>query len=494
MNDYFAYIRVSTVKQGQTGVSLQEQRSAITQYAHRAGLSISEWFEDQETAAKAGRTNFSAMMKRLQAGDAAGVLMHKIDRSARNLGDWVRLGELIDHGVKVVFVTESLDLTSRGGRLAADIQAVVAADYIRNLKDEARKGFYGRLKQGLYPLPAPLGYLDRGTGKAKEIDPVRGPLITQAFDLYASGEYSLDRLRAELTARGLTNRNGNPITKGAMSRLLNNVFYTGIICVRRTGETYLGVHEPLTSTATFLAVQNVLTGKTNTKSHSLDFTYKRLITCAACARTFSGERQGDAIYYRCHNKSCLGASCREDLIDDQLSSVFSRISLTPIEVEILIEEMTKVAKSRSVDSAAQLKPLVLQEKQIAYRLDRLTSLLMDELVDEADYKAKRKELLFQQAELEQKRLAMTAGSRAYEARIAQMFEIAKTAQHCHEFANYAEKRELVKDACSKIFLNRKKLSVELFPAYEALANRERVPSSGAQRDIFRKLARSLLGL
>ena len=214
-------------------------------------------------------------------------------------------------------MTESLDLTSRGGRLAADIQAVVAADYIRNLKDEARKGFYGRLKQGLYPLPAPLGYLDQGTGKAKIVDPIRGPLVAAAFELYASGEYSLDRLRAELIARGLTNRNGNPISKGAMSRLLNNVFYTGINCVRRTGETFLGIHEPLTSTETFQAVQNVLTGKTNIKSHGHDFTYKRLLTCAACARTFSGERHAGTIYYRCHNKACPGASCREDLIDAQ---------------------------------------------------------------------------------------------------------------------------------------------------------------------------------
>src|SRR5271170_7341091 len=105
------------------------------------------------------------MLKMLRSGKVRGVLIHKIDRSARNMKDWAERGELIDQGVEVHFVNESLDLASRGGRLSADIQAVVAADYIRNLREESRKGFYGRIKQGLFPLPAPVGYLDMGQGK-----------------------------------------------------------------------------------------------------------------------------------------------------------------------------------------------------------------------------------------------------------------------------------------------------------------------------------------
>src|SRR5256885_15104476 len=135
------------------------------------------------------------MLKLLQASKADGVIIHKIDRGARNLKDWADLGELTDQGVEVHLANESLDLHSRGGRLSADIQAVVAADYIRNLREETRKGFYGRIKQGVYPLPAPLGYLDRGKGKVKELDPVRAPLIKRAFVLYSTAQYNLERLR-----------------------------------------------------------------------------------------------------------------------------------------------------------------------------------------------------------------------------------------------------------------------------------------------------------
>jgi len=129
-------------------VSLPEQKDAITRYAGRANLTLSDWFEERQTAAKKGRPVWSQMLRALRQGKAQGVVIHKIDRSARNLKDWADLGEIIDQGIEVHFANESLDLHSRGGRLSADIQAVVAADYIRNLREEAKKGIYGRLKQG----------------------------------------------------------------------------------------------------------------------------------------------------------------------------------------------------------------------------------------------------------------------------------------------------------------------------------------------------------
>lgn len=188
---YFSYIRVSTTRQGDRGVSLQEQQDAIVRYAQRQNLKIARSFEEQETAAKRGRPVFSEMLRLLKRGIANGVVIHKIDRGARNLKDWADLGELIDIGVEVHFANESLDLNTRGGRLSADIQAVVAADFIRNLREETKKGFYGRLKQGLYPIRAPIGYLDCGGGKVKAPDPKMEGFVREAFDLYASGNVSL---------------------------------------------------------------------------------------------------------------------------------------------------------------------------------------------------------------------------------------------------------------------------------------------------------------
>jgi site-specific DNA recombinase len=148
---------------------LPEQKDAIIRYAAKSNLTICDWFEEVQTAAKKGRPVWAKMLKALREDKAQGVVIHKIDRSARNLKDWADLGELIDQGIEVHFANEALDLHSRSGCLSADIQAVVAADYIRNLREEAKKGIYSRLKQGFYPFRAPIGYLDQGREKRKRL-------------------------------------------------------------------------------------------------------------------------------------------------------------------------------------------------------------------------------------------------------------------------------------------------------------------------------------
>ena len=215
---YYSYIRVSTVKQGERGVSLQEQQDAILRYAQRQNLPIIRSFDEQETAAKRGRPVFDEMMRLLKRGKAHGVIIHKIDRGARNLKDWADLAELIDTGVEVHFANESLDMNTRGGRLSADIQAVVAADFIRNLREETKKGFYGRLKQGLYPMGAPIGYLNCGKGQPKAPDPKMSPLILLAFQLYATGNYSLPRLVEEMYKRGLRNHRNAKVSLNCVFR------------------------------------------------------------------------------------------------------------------------------------------------------------------------------------------------------------------------------------------------------------------------------------
>ena len=149
MSRCLAYVRVSTIKQREQGASLDAQREAIKRYAAKHGLKILRWFEESDTAAKRGRSEFARLLKALRAGEAEGLVVHKIDRSARNLRDWADVADLLDVGIEVHFAAESIDLNSRGGRLSADIQAVVAADYIRNLRDETLKGIDERFRQGL---------------------------------------------------------------------------------------------------------------------------------------------------------------------------------------------------------------------------------------------------------------------------------------------------------------------------------------------------------
>ena len=145
MKRCFAYIRVSSLRQGE-GVSLEAQKEAITAFASRQNLTITAWYEERETAAKCGRPVFTKMVKELRQGHVESLIVHKLDRLTRNLREAALIGDLIDAGIDVHTAVDSLDVRSRGGRLTAEIQAVIAADYVRNLREETLKGIYGRLK------------------------------------------------------------------------------------------------------------------------------------------------------------------------------------------------------------------------------------------------------------------------------------------------------------------------------------------------------------
>jgi DNA invertase Pin-like site-specific DNA recombinase len=469
MKSYFAYLRVSTTKQG-LGVSLQEQRAAIERYAARNKLHVSEWFEERVTAAKRGRSVFNRMLGELRRNTAQGVIIHKIDRSARNLRDWADLAELVDSGCEVRFATESLDLNSRGGRLSADIQAVVAADFIRNLREETRKGFYGRLKQGLYPIQAPIGYLDQGGGRPKIPDPERAPFIRQAFELYSTGRFSLHGLRDELYRCGLRGRTGKKVSINGLSKMLNNPFYIGIIRIRRTGETFSGIHEPLVSVQTFNRVQRILTGKTNRRISVHDFLFRRMIRCGSCQRHLIGELQKGRVYYRCHSPLCFGQSIREDRLNDAISARLRTLLFHDHEimelrgmVEGLRLEWTTLREERRRTTAMQIEA-------ITTRLSRLTDVYIEGAIDRDMFEERKFALLTERRELEDQQACLADEAAAEVDRLHKIVELLKTLKLSYEMGNGDEKREVLATVSSNLLLNRKNAVVELRSPFAELTN------------------------
>ena len=60
---FYGYVRVSTARQGERRVSLQEQRAAIERFAERNGFAVERWFEERETAAKLGRREWAELIR-----------------------------------------------------------------------------------------------------------------------------------------------------------------------------------------------------------------------------------------------------------------------------------------------------------------------------------------------------------------------------------------------------------------------------------------------
>jgi site-specific DNA recombinase len=443
MKRLFGYTRVSTAKQGEHGVSLQEQKDAILRYAEKYGFSIVEWFEERQTAAKRGRPVFNAMMKALRNAKADGVVIHKIDRSARNLRDWADLGDLIDAGVDVHFANETMDLKSRGGRLSADILAVVAADFIRNNREETRKGFYGRLKQGIYPLNAPLGYLDQGGGKPKAIDPVRGPLVHHGFKRYATGEVSLHALLEELHGKGLRNRRGNALTLTGLVTILRNPFYTGVIQLRRTNESFAGIHEPLISTALFRRVQDVFDGKRPRRLQVHDYRYRRLFACATCGLSLIASRHKGHVYYRCQNAACPTTCVREEALDAAVTATLRSITVPGDVVDRCKEEMDLAFANSDALQEATRKQLEGVIGAAGTRLDRLTDVYLEGQIDKAAYDERRTTLLLERNEARERLGGVSGNPGRQRAVIEKCLELARSPELLYENGTDEEKRRIL---------------------------------------------------
>jgi site-specific DNA recombinase len=482
MSHFYGYIRVSTARQGEQGVSLEQQKSAIQTYADRNELELIRWFEEQETAAKRGRPVFGEMLKLLKVGRAAGVIIHKIDRSARNLRDWADLGELIDQGIAVHFANESLDLSSRGGRLAADIQAIISADFIRNLREETKKGFYGRLKQGLLPRPAPVGYLNCGKGKPKAIDADKAPLVRTAFELYACGKFTLRALTKEMYDLGLRGRVGQRISINGMSKILNNPFYTGVIAVNKTKETYAGIHEPIISHALFDRVQRLLQSKSGRKVLKHEMLFRRMFRCRSCGYHLIGEMQKKITYYRCHTKGCQSVSIRESKLEQAILRELKKLEYTQEEKDYFRSRISSLRKDWQSGQTQTVQSLELHVKLLDERLDKLTDAYLDRTIDKESFERRKTTLLAERRSAQECLAEFKRDPLMVADQLKQCLERAGNAYMTYRLATTDEKRELINILTSNREANGKSLKITLDFPFNIIARR------------FRTLLELLIGL
>jgi site-specific DNA recombinase len=427
------------------------------------------------------------MLKLLRSEAATGVVIHKIDRSARNLKDWADLGELIDQGIEVHFANESLDLNSRGGRLSADIQAVVAADYIRNLREEAKKGIYGRLKQGFYPMRAPLGYLNNGAAKPKTLDPVRGPLIRKAFELYAAGKYTILPLVDELYRLGLRNLAGSPVTRNGLSTILNNPFYIGLIRIQKNGQVYSGNHEPLISKRLFDDVQDMLAGRFNKRTKTHDFLFRRYITCKGCEYSLIGEFQKGRVYYRCHTKNCPMKGMREEEVTTLVERSLRDLVFTEAEKNYLAKRIQTLKADWFREKEKQVSNLNLTIQQVSERLKRLTDAYLDGTIEKEIYEERKAALLFERRGIEGRLNEFKTGMTSIPDELQKFLELAGDAYSLYKTPIIEKKRRLLKTITSNCSVDEGHLDFAYAIPFREVAQREKSNDGGPSKVVHRTL-------
>jgi len=233
---------------------------------------------DAETAKSTSRPGFNAMVSYLkQHRECRVLLVEKTDRLYRNLRDYLTIDE---RDVETHFVKENAVLSkdSRSSeKFVHGIKVLVAKNHVDNLSEEVKKGLRTKAAQRLWPSFAPLGYLNAAGPDGKRIiipDPVLGPIVTQLFDWFATGEYSLKTLAKKAYAAGFRFRKSQgrvPVT--TLHRILRKRIYMGDFDY--AGATYAGSHEPLVKREVWERVQEILDGRQEKKHRKVthDFAY-----------------------------------------------------------------------------------------------------------------------------------------------------------------------------------------------------------------------------
>jgi DNA invertase Pin-like site-specific DNA recombinase len=122
------YVRVSTDRQADTGVSLEAQEAKIRAMATVRGAELGEVIVDGgESAKDLNRPGVQRLLELINTGKVDAVIVAKLDRLTRSVKDLCGLLELFEkRKVALISVAESLDTSSAAGRLVITIMGAVS--------------------------------------------------------------------------------------------------------------------------------------------------------------------------------------------------------------------------------------------------------------------------------------------------------------------------------------------------------------------------------
>jgi len=318
------YARVSSKDQEREGYSIPAQLKLLREYAQKNDCAIQQEFVDVETAKMAGRKNFGEMVRYLEKSpDCRTVIAEKTDRLYRNLRDCLTLEDM---NIEIHLPKEG-QIISRDSRSQAKlihgIHVVLARNYVENLKEEVKKGMREKAEQGIYPSRPPLGYRNNKLEHTIEVDAVKAPIAKRMFELYASGQFSLD-----LVWKTLKRDFDVKLSKSHVEKLLKNPFHAGSFFW--DGKLYPGTHNPLISRILYDQVQAAFQSHNQPKYKKRTFAFGGLLRCAYDDCTVTAEiKKNRYIYYRCtgYRGKCALPYFREEELGDRLGQVLKDIHI-----------------------------------------------------------------------------------------------------------------------------------------------------------------------
>jgi site-specific DNA recombinase len=223
-----AYLRVSTDKQADRGISLDAQRAKAEAYAGLYDLDLVEVIVDAGESAKTlDRPGLQKALGMLREGRADALLVVKLDRLTRSV---VHLGELVEDYFAagkwaLLSVGEQIDTRSAAGRLVLNILASVSQWEREAIGERTATAMQHKATRGEYcGGQAPFGYRVGVDGGRLEPEPTEQAALELARQLRAEKQ-SLREVSRALAERGWCSRTGKAFSPVQVARMVGATSY-----------------------------------------------------------------------------------------------------------------------------------------------------------------------------------------------------------------------------------------------------------------------------
>ena len=469
---YFLYVRKSTDESDRQVLSIQAQLFELQEFAKKRGLVIARVFEESRTAKQPGRPQFNLMLSEIEAGKAQGIISWHPDRLARNSVDGGRIVYLVDTGHirDLQFPLFTFEPTAHG-KFMLNIAFSQSKYYVDNLSENVRRGFRQKLRNGIWPTCAPVGYFNDRNLRCIVPHPEFAPLVRQAFELYATGDYALHEVRTRINGLGLVSKTGRKLSVSNYQKMFRKSIYYGLM--RYGGELHEGKHEPLISKQLFDQVQEVMERKSKPKTPKLKpYLYRGLFRCGECGCFITTETQKGHNYLRCTKRVrvCHQRFVREEVVSEQIDKVLARVALAPEVADKMVGALRQESAGTAKAQQDFVQRLNGEVKQCEQKIDLLLDLRLNREISETEYLPKKEALLTRKAEL-RGRIEQAEQDQAnrFEPAIA-FISRAKQATFLLTRGKEEEKRDFFKTIGSNFLVAEKTLSVELVNPWKLVAD------------------------
>jgi DNA invertase Pin-like site-specific DNA recombinase len=193
---FVAYLRVSTIRQGESGLGLEAQRATVEAFARQHGGTIVASFVEVETGKRSDRPELAKALEGARKGKAT-LLIAKLDRLARNVAF---IANLMDAGVEFLACDQPF-----ASRLTLHILAAVAEDEARRISERTKAALQAAKARG-QKLGSPIAAMTVARARAaRSVYAAKANATTIAVirEIQNSGVAALAGIARTLEARGV---------------------------------------------------------------------------------------------------------------------------------------------------------------------------------------------------------------------------------------------------------------------------------------------------